>query len=66
MNIPNDYYVSNTDSVDNYTDTKASCVVEGSKLKFRVSLLYNGTTSRASAVDTRAETFFLSGVLAYD
>ena len=66
MNIPNDYYVSNTDSVDNYTDTIASCVVDGSTLKFRMKIQYNGTTSRACAVDTRADTFFLSGVIAYD
>lgn len=66
MNIPNDYYAFNSDSVNTFTDTQASCIVEGNKLKFRVSLYYSGTTSELCAVQTRANEFYLSGVIAYD
>ena len=66
MNIPNDYYVSNSQSVNNYTDTQASCVLDGNKLKFRVSIFYDGTTNGICAVQTRASEFYLDGVIAYD
>ena len=66
MNIPNDYYASNSDSVNNYTDTQASCVLDGNKLKFRVSLYYSGTTSGVCAIASRAKEFYLSGVIAYE
>ncbi len=66
INVPNDFYVSNSNSVDNYTDTIARCVLDGNKLRFRVSLSYNGKTSQACALDTRADEFYLSGVIAYD
>ena len=66
MNIPNDYYTSNSDSVNDYTDTVGNCRVNGNKLSFRMSLYYSGTTSGICSVQTRAQEFYLSGVLAYE
>lgn len=35
-NVANDFYVSGSDSMSNYTDTIVSCNVSGNKLSLRV------------------------------
>ncbi len=66
MNIPNDFYQSTSQSVNNYTDTYTKCVVEGSKLKLRIGVMADGTGNGKNGIETRATEFYLSGVLAYD
>ncbi len=67
MTIPNDFYQSTTQSVNQYTDTKASCVVEGDKLKLKVEVAVGDSGGNGQCgIETRATKFYLSGVLAYD
>lgn len=37
-NVANDFYVSGSDSMSNYTDTIVSCNVSGNKLSLRVPI----------------------------
>ena len=66
MNIPNDFYQSTSQSVNNYSDTYAKCIVEGSQLKLRIGVISDGTGNGQCGIETRATEFYLSGVLAYD
>lgn len=59
MNIPNDYYALNLASVNNYKDTKASCVLDGNKLKFRVRLYYSGETTSGTCAIKQVQVKFI-------
>lgn len=66
-NVANDFYVSGSDSLSNYTDTIVSCNVSENKLSLRVQISAEGKgTTEVCAISTRADAFYLSGVLAYD
>ncbi len=65
-NIANDFYLSTTNSMSTYTDTVTSCEVKGSKLSFTVRTFNEGSGSGNCPISTRASTFYLSGVIAYD
>ena len=65
--LPNDVYVSNSNSTTKYRDTYTSCTVEGSKLYFNVHVDKEGDAGGdMSHLQTRADEFYLSGVLAYE
>ncbi len=65
--LPNDVYMSNSNSTTAYRDTYTSCTVEGSKLYFNVSVDKEGDAGgNMSHLQTRADEFYLSGVLAYE
>ena len=65
--LPNDVYLSNSNSMDNYRDTYTSCYLEGSRLYFSVNTVKGGTgTAIRGHLVTRADEFYLSGVLAYE
>ncbi len=66
MNIPNDFYVSSTDSVNNYNDTKVSCSVKDDNLILTVFVTSDGSGDGTCAIQTRSNTFNLSGVIAYE
>ncbi len=66
QSIPNDFYMSSTDSTNNYIDTQASCSISGNKLIFRLSVIIEGTNDGFPTLETRAGEFYLSGVIAYD
>ena len=67
VDLPNDFYMSNSNAINAYSDYYTKCRVSGSKLIFEV-----GRNSASSsnvgrvAILTRADKFYLSGVLAYD
>ena len=65
-NIANDFYLSTTNSMNTYTDTVTDCEVDGSKLSFTVKTFNEGSGSGNCPISTRASTFYLSGVIAYD
>ncbi len=66
VRIPNNLYISNSDSVNKYTDTKTKCRVDGSKLIFEMGYISTDNNSVGGAFWTRADKFYLSGVLSYD
>ena len=66
-NLSNDFYVSGSNSLSNYTDTSIKCLVEKNKLILRIIVYAEGSAaSGLSAVSSRADKFYLTGVLAYD
>jgi hypothetical protein len=66
-NLSNDFYVSGSNSLSNYTDTSIKCLVEENKLILRIRVYAEGSgASGLSAVSSRADKFYLTGVLAYD
>ncbi len=66
QSIPNDFYMSSTDSTNNYIDTRASCSISGNKLLFRLFVDIEGTNDGFPTLETRAGEFYLSGVIAYN
>ncbi len=65
--LPNDVYVSNSNSVNKYRDTYTRCYVQGSRLYFSVDVIKEGDAGgNMSHLQTRADEFYLSGVLAYE
>lgn len=66
MNIPNDFYVSSTDSANDYNDTKVSCSVKDANLILTVNVISGGTGDGTCAIQTRSNSFNLSGVIAYE
>jgi hypothetical protein len=66
VNIPNDFYVSSSNSMNNYNDTIVDCSVKENKLVLRVYVSSNGTGDGTCAIQTRAGEFYLSGVIAYE
>ena len=66
MNIPNDFYVSSSNSVNDYNDTIASCSINKNKLVLSIYVSSNGTGDGTCAIQTRASEFYLSGVIAYE
>ncbi len=66
-NLSNDFYVSGSNSLSNYTDTILKCLVQGNKLILRIRISAEGSgASGLSAISSRADKFYLTGVLAYD
>ena len=65
--LASDVYVSNSNSVNRYRDTYTSCYVEGSKLYFAINVIKEGDAGGdKSHLQTRADEFYLSGVIAYE
>lgn len=62
--IANGFYVSGSNSLDNYTDTYTTCHISGNQLIFRFNTICAGSGSCNSIVQTRAGKFYLSGVIA--
>jgi hypothetical protein len=67
MNLASGTYASTSaDSLSNYTDTETSCTLSGNKLNFHVYTFCSGSSACNCRFRTRANEFYLTGIIVYE
>ena len=67
MNLASGTYASTSaDSLSTYTDTETSCTLSGNKLNFHVYTFCSGSSACNCRFRTRANEFYLTGIIVYE